>query len=207
MYRGTVDVDTPAFFARFPYCIDSLIQIAEINLEFFHVRFILNCLARGLERNLFVCVVKQIIVGLVYLVFKDHLFGKVLEIKFIATLGGKTGNRVEAAPAAVKGAGVLLVAGVWLLWKTYFTRVNEIRLDSEIGARGFYASTGFQSRRISEYVLKSPEGHLVKAVLVMANHCRDLKENVIEEIRKIIKKQFKILRKKAYLSHAATACH
>jgi len=197
LYRGVVDDAEPAHFIHFPFCMDSLMQVADINLEFFHVRFLLNTLARGLERNLFVCLVRQRIVGLIYLTFKDRMFHKGLEIKFIATLRGKTGHETEQAPRVPKGIGVFLVSGAWLVWKSEFAHIKEISLDSEIGARGFYAAVGFQPRGLSEYVLKTPKGRLLKAILIMANNCQDLKQGVVEEIGRLIKKQVKSLRKKA----------
>jgi hypothetical protein len=46
-------------------------------------------------------------------------------------------------------------------------------------------------------VLKAPKGQLVKAVLIMANNCKDPGKGIIDEIRSIIKKQIRLLRKKA----------
>ena len=197
LYKGIVNDGTPAHFMCFPFCMDSLMQVADMNLEFFDVRFLLNCLIRGQEKSLFVCLGDRKILGLVYIVLKERMFFKGLEIKFIATLRGKTGNLSEPTYQAPRGVGAFLVAGVWMLWKIRLANVNEISLDSEIGARRFYEAVGFQSRGLSEYVLKDPKGHLVKAILIMANNCEDPGKGVIEEIRAIIKKQIKFLRKKA----------
>ena len=197
LYKGIVNDGTPAHFICFPFCMDSLMQVADMNLEFFDVRFLLNCLIRGQEKSLFVCLEGRKILGLVYIVLKERMFFKGLEIKFIATLRGKTGNLSESTYQAPRGVGAFLVAGVWMLWKIRLANVNEISLDSEIGARRFYEAVGFQSRGLSEYVLKGPKGHLVKAILIMANNCEELGKGVIEEIRAIIKKQIKSLRKKA----------
>ena len=196
-YRGVVDDDTPAYFMCFPFCMDSLMQVADMNLEFFHVRFLLNCLCRGMEKNLFVCLMDRKILGLVYLTLKERTFYKGLEIKYIATLRGKTGDPTEPTFQSPRGVGAFLVAGVWMLWKTGPGNVNEISLDSEIGARRFYEAVGFKSRGLSEYVLKVPKGYLLKAILIMANNCRDLRKSVIEEIGTVIGKQAKLLRKKA----------
>jgi hypothetical protein len=166
--------------------MDSLMQVADMNLEFFDVRFLLNCLIRGQEKSLFVCLGDRKILGLLYIVLKERMFFKGLEIKFIATLRGKTGNLSEPTYQAPRGVGAFLVAGVWMLWKIRLANVNEISLDSEIGARRFYEAVGFQSRGLSEYVLKGPKGHLVKAILIMANNCDELGKGVIEEIRAII---------------------
>ncbi len=197
LYKGIIDEGTPACFMCFPFCMDGLMQVADMNLEFFHVRFLLNCLARGLEKNLFVCLVDGKVLGLVYLTLKRHMFYKGLEIKFISTLRGKTGNEKEPTTKVPKGVGAFLVAGVWMLWKTGPANFKEIYVGSEIGARQFYEAVGFQSRGLSGYVLKAPKGQLVKTILIMANNCEDPGKGIIDEIRSIIKKQIKLLRKKA----------
>jgi len=196
-YRGVVDDDTPAYFMCFPFCMDSLIQVADMNLEFFHVRFLLNCLSKGVEKNLFVCLMGGKILGLVYLTLKKRPFYKGLEIKYIATLRGKTGDPAESTFHTPRGVGAFLVAGVWMLWKTRLGNVNEIFLDSEIEARRFYEAVGFESRGLSGYVLKAPKGYLLKAILIMANNCQDLRKGVIEDIGAVIEKKIKLLRKKA----------
>jgi hypothetical protein len=196
LYKGIIDEGMPACFMCFPFCMDSLMQVADMNLEFFHVRFLLNCLLKGLEKNLFVCLVDGKVLGMVYLTIKRNIFYKGLEIKFISTLRGKSGNEKEPTTEVPKGIGTFLVSGVWMLWKTGPAELKEIYLDSEIGARKFYKAVGFQSRGLSGYVLKAPKGQLVKAILIMANNCEDLGKGVIDEIRSIIKKQIKLLRKK-----------
>ena len=123
--------------------------------------------------------------------------GKGLEIKYIATLRGKTGDPTEPAFQVPRGVGAFLVAGVWMIWKTGLGNVNEISLDSEIGARRFYEAVGFESRGLSGYVLKAPKGYLLKAILIMANNCRDLRKSVIDEIGTVVGKQTKLLRKRA----------
>ncbi|MBL7175451.1 MAG: hypothetical protein ISS66_06460 [Desulfobacteraceae bacterium] len=197
LYRGVVDDFTPALFTHFPYRMDSLMQVADMNLEFFHVRFLLNCMVRGLEKNLFICLVDRKILGLVYLTLKERLFYRGLEIQFMATLRGKTDKPSEPSHQAPRGVGAFLVAGVWMLWKTGFVKVKEICLDSEIGSRPFYDAIGFQPRGLAGYVLKDPKGHLLKAILTMANNCQDLEESLVEEIEALIRKQIRFFRKKA----------
>jgi hypothetical protein len=197
LYKGIIDEGTPACFMCFPFCMDSLMQVADMNLEFFHVRFLLKCLVRGLEKNLFMCLVEGKVLGLVYLTLKRHMFYKGLEIEFISTLRGKTGNEKEPTTKVPKGVGAFLVAGVWMLWKTGPANFKEIYLNSEIGSRQFYEAVGFQSRGLSGYVLKAPKGQLVKTILIMANNCEDPGKGIIDEIRTIIKRQIKLLRKKA----------
>ena len=197
LYKGVVNADTPSYFICFPFCMDSLMQVAAMNLEFFHVRFLLNCLIQGLEKNLFICMVDRKILGLIYLALKEQMFYKGLEIKFVATLRGKTDNQTESSTRVFKGVGAFLVSGVWMLWKTQVPEVREIFLDSEIGAKGFYEAIGFQSRGLSQYALRAPKGQLVKAILIMANNSRDLGKRTIEEICAVMEKQIKGLRKRA----------
>ncbi|MGZ8250604.1 copper resistance CopC family protein, partial [Methylomagnum sp.] len=44
IFSGAVEDGRQALFIAFPFCIDALMQVADINLEFFHVRFLLACL-------------------------------------------------------------------------------------------------------------------------------------------------------------------
>ena len=206
LFRGLVDISTPAYFIRFPYCMDSLMQVAEANMEFFHVRFLLNCLERGLEGNLFACVVNQRIVGLTYLIFKDRGFHRELYGEYLATLRGRSAARTgPSSDPPLKGVGTFLLAGVWLLWKNILSGVKEFLLDSEVEARHFYESAGFRPRGLSIYVLMRPQGYLLKNILVMINNCRDLRLEVIKEIGAVIKRQIKALGKKAKSDQDKTA--
>lgn len=194
-YRGVVDTSTAAYFMRFPITLDSLMQVADINMEFFHVRFILNCLIRGVENNLLACVSGGNVLGLIFLSLKERAFRKDLEIKYLATLGGKAGDAERPGFRAPKGVGTFLVAGVWLLWKTRMSHLKELVLDSELGARQFYESVGFSARSVAAYFLRVPRGYLLRAILSMTHHCRDLEKDTIEEIQRAIRKQIKSLRK------------
>jgi hypothetical protein len=196
-YRGVVDVNTPAYFVKFPICMDSLMQVADINVEFFHVRFVLSCLIRGLENNLMACVAGESIVGLIYLTLKDRFLKKDLEIKYLATLRGKTWNPKGLSPKPLKGVGTFLVAGVWMLWKNEMPSLREIVLDAEVGARRFYEAVGFDSRGLSGYVLKAPKGHLLRSILTMTHHCKNMRQDLVQELVKRIVKEVKGLRKKA----------
>jgi hypothetical protein len=166
-------------------------------VEFFHVRFILNCLIHGLENNLMACVAGESIVGLIYLTLKEQLFKKDLEIKYLATLRGKTWDPKGLSPKPLKGVGTFLVAGVWLLWKNEMPALKEIVLDAEVGARRFYEAVGFKSRGLSGYVLKEPRGYLLRSILTMAHHCRNLRQELVQELGKLIVREVKGLRKKA----------
>ncbi len=168
LFTGSVNAKTPARFMVFPFSLGALMQVADINLEFFHVRFLLDCLINGLDKTLFICLVDEKIVGLIHVTFRHRLFYQGLEIKYVATLqgGGGGGSKTDIPP--VRGAGAFLVAGVWLLWQSGVFRAKELILDSETEARTFYEAIGFQSRGSSEYVLKTPRGYLVKAIAAMA---------------------------------------
>ena len=196
-YKGVVDENTPAYFLRFPICMDTLMQVADINMEFFHVRFILNCLIRGLENNLMACMTGESIVGLIYLTLKEQVFKKDLEIKYLATLRGKTWSPKGLSPKPIKGVGTFLVAGVWMLWKNQMPGLREIVLDAEVGARRFYDAVGFESRGLSGYVLKAPKGYLLKSILTMTQHCENLRQDLVQELAKLIVREVKGLRKKA----------
>ena len=174
-----------------------VVVVADINLEFFQVRLLLDFLIRGTASNLFACVVDNKIEGLVYLAFKERYFYKALEIRYIATVRGAAADRSVYRPRVLKGVGTFLVAGVWLLWKSEPKGVSDLLLDSEIGARRFYDGIGFRPRGFSGYRLEAPQGHLVKTLLDMANRCSMLNETALEAVKSIIKDQVKTLCRRA----------
>jgi len=201
LYCGTLEGGIQAFFSIFPLHMDSLLQVADINLEFFHVRFFLNRLMKDQLKNCFVCVtgnrvnrVNQIL-GIIYILFKQRMFSRNLVIDFVATLRGKTGD--PAAAEAPRGVGAFLMAGVWMEWKTGALPARDMTLDSEVGARGFYASIGFQPRGFAEFVLSSPKGSLLLSILRM--HCsrRQLPPKAVQALAGAIRKQVKSLRRNA----------
>lgn len=192
LYNSVVDVSTPADFMRFPFCMDSLLQVADINLEFFHVRFFLNRLIRGQIQNCYVCLVDSRIIGIIYLIFKEQMLVRNLVIDFIATLRGKSGD--PGAAGAPRGVGTFLIAGVWLEWKTGVLKARDLVLDSEVAARGFYESLGFHSRGFAEFVLKTPGPHLLRSIITMKPFAGSLPSTVVHEIEKLIESQIKSLR-------------
>jgi hypothetical protein len=196
LFRGLLENSVHGLFMQFPYTIDGLMQVGDINIEFFHVRFLLRCLVQGLGKNLFVCVVGEKIVGLIFVGFRTEIFYKGLEIKFMSTLGGRTREETESGPRSYKGAGTFLVAGIWMLWKTRWLDIKEIFLDSEIGARRFYELNGFESRGLSKYTLRHPTGYLFKAVMTMANNIRHLEPRFVSEAEGILRRQVKSLSKR-----------
>lgn len=201
LFRGLLENTVNGLFMQFPYTIDGLMQVGDINIEFFHVRFMLRCLVQGLGKNLFVCIVDQKIIGLIFVAFRTQIFYKGLEIKFMSTLGGRTREGTESGPRSYKGAGTFLVAGIWLLWKTRWLDIKEIFLDSEIGARRFYELIGFEPRGLSKYTLRQPTGYLFKAVVTMANNIRHLEPRFISETERILRRQVRYLSKKVKYKH------
>lgn len=163
--QGIIGGYTQAFFMNFPFSRGTLVQAARLNLEFFHIRFLLKCLVTGTENLLFACVAKQGLQGLILLELKKKLFYQGLEVKYIAT---RSGASSPDDPPPVKGAGTFIMAGVWTLWKSNFPEVKEIFLESELEAEKFYTAIGFQSRGLYRYTLKIPEGRLLTAVALMA---------------------------------------
>ncbi len=192
LYHGIVGVSTPAVFLRFPFCMESLLQAADINLEFFHVRFFLNRLIKQQIQNCCVCLVNNRIVGIIYVIFKEQMLFRNLVIDCIATTRGKR----EPGSHAPRGVGAFMVAGLWLGWKSGLWRARNITLDSEVEARGFYETLGFQSRGFAEYVLGAPGPHLLKSIVSMQPTHGKLRASLMQEIGKRIASQVKSLRKK-----------
>lgn len=195
-YTAEVSSGIKAHFIQFPYCLDALMQVAHIDLEFFHVRFLLRCLEKKHEKNLFACIVKNNIMGLIYLSLKEQLLYKGLEVRYVATLRNTNRYPDNRKSANLKGIGTFLMAGIWMLWKQRLPSVKEIFLDSEIGAGRFYSSIGFTPRRLCAYSLKKPAGYLMKTILIMADNCREPGTRVIQDLCRLIEQQVKILAKK-----------
>ncbi|PKN61660.1 MAG: hypothetical protein CVU57_28360 [Deltaproteobacteria bacterium HGW-Deltaproteobacteria-15] len=195
LYKGVLS-GSAAFFMCFPFCMGSLMQVADLNLEFFSVRFVLNCLLRGVERNLQACVVQDRIVGLVFLSLKEQFLRRSLEIKYIATQRGKAEVAADSSSGPPRGVGTFLVAGVWMLARNEMQNRADIVLDAEVGARGFYETIGFESRGFSGFVLGKPRPYLLQALLGMARNSPDLRQSAVEEIARIIRRHVKGLRKK-----------
>ena len=194
IFSGVIEDARQALFIPFPYCMDALMQVADINLEFFHVRFLLNCLLRGQEQQLFACAVDGRIVGVLFLALKSALFYSGLEIKYIATLRGRRGDDEEPPP---RGVGRFLVAGTWLLWKSVFRRAREIVLDSEVEARRFYAHAGFVSKGSHRFVLADPSPDLLRTILLMAESRPELPPRVAVELGDLVVKHIKRLRRRS----------
>jgi acetoin utilization deacetylase AcuC-like enzyme len=197
-FEGVVGYVTPARFIPFPFCRDALLQVAAMNLEFFHIRFILGCLLQRIDHRLFACVVEGKILGLLFLELKTHYLKKSLEIKYLATVGGLQQIPRELQTKKIRGVGTFLVAGTWLIWKSHYPQVKEIVLNAEIGALRFYRSIGFRPRRPFEYVLQQPEGFLLRSILVMVNNLFPMPSaGLLRAVIQLIADQVKGLHKSA----------
>ena len=205
LFRGTVGTGQPALFDRFPFCMSALIQVADVNVDFFHTRFLVSCLIHGRAGNLYACVVGDRIEGLVYLTEKTAPFYRALEIQYIATVRGRPADETGTARRSPKGVGAFLVAGVWMVWKSRRADCKDILLDSEINARGFYAAMGFHARGFSEFVLREPRGRLAVDIIRMAGRCNRVEPRVIRALDRIIEKQFKVLRSRSAKQRADEA--
>lgn len=187
LFCGAVNADDSALFLRFPYTRDALMQVADLQLPFFSVRFVLRCLRNGSAPQLFACLVNGVIAGMLFLRFKTAFLYKGLEIKYIAS--ARNGPDVPTH----RGVGTFLVAGAWLLWKNDFPDVNEMILESEIEASTFYESVGFEKRRSYIYTLPRPSGYLMYALAVMVDRSPSLHPTVIREMEGLIKRQIRLL--------------
>jgi acetoin utilization deacetylase AcuC-like enzyme len=197
-FEGVVDYATPARFIPFPFCLDALLQVAALNLEFFHVRLLLSYLDQRSENRLFACVVSGRLLGLICLRLKPHYFRKSLEIKYLATTGGLEEIPAELRLKRVRGVGTFLMSGAWMLWKSRFPEAREVILDAEIGALRFYRSIGFRPRKPFEYVLTQPQGFLLRSILVMVNHCRRPAADLLAAVNRLIADQIKFLRRSSH---------
>lgn len=195
LFEGKVGNDLPALFMHFPFNRESLCQVSMINLEFFHVRFILNCLIDGFAHNLFACVINEKITGLLLLHLRKELFYTGLEVKYISTITDNADDRGKNDLPIIKGIGTFLMAGAWLLWKSEQIKAKEIFLESEISARHFYESMGFIYRHPMSYVLRRPKGYILTTIPGMAKNCGHLNQFAVQAIKRIIPSQIKLLKK------------
>jgi acetoin utilization deacetylase AcuC-like enzyme len=193
MFQGVVDHDTPAYFINLPFSMDTLCQIADINLDFFHIRFILTCLLNGLGPQLFAAVVNNRVAGMLYLRTRDYLFHAELEIKHIATVREEGRQFGEISFPVPAGIGSLLTSGAWMLWKTRRPEARRITLESELGARRFYESMGFRRKAGYEYYLQEPRGYLLRNIVRMALSASPGSDKAVPEIASLLARQGKYL--------------
>ena len=192
IFQGLLDDSREALFVHFPFGREALAQAADINLEFFDLRFLLDCLVNGWEQRLFACALNGRIVGMLFLGLKTGLFYRGLEITYIATLRGRAG---EDEPSPPRGVGRFLVAGAWLLWRLGFGRAREIVLDSELEARRFYEHLGFRPKGPHRYVLTRPSPDLVRTLLSMAEASPDLPPKATIALSELVVHHIRALRR------------
>lgn len=188
-FKGVVDVDTAALFCQFPYTRDSLLQVADRNLEFYNLQFVLDHLLAGEEARLFCCVVHGRLVGLMTVRSVVEHGRAEMEVQWLATSrGGPTGNPVRGEWVH-RGAGAMLLAGAWLLWKLYEPRLTGLVVQSEPTASAFYESLGFTHAMTNVYHLDDPRGHFLRNIVAMANRIDELPVEVQREISFMVKRQ------------------
>jgi hypothetical protein len=151
---------------------------------------------RGLEDNLFTCIVNDTIEGIVYLTVKQKYLHRAVEISYIATVAGRPVADGDPGRKRLRGVGTFLAAGVWMLWKECMAGARTLLLDSEIGARSFYQGIGFQPRGNSGFVMGEPIGRLVQAILEMAGYHPALPDRLQSEIKRMIIQQVRTLQSK-----------
>ena len=189
--KGMVDRGTPSYFLPLPLNNVALMQIAEINLDFFNIRFLLDTLIKGAFSYLFAAVVDKRIAGLMYLVPHHSIMKQDLEIKYIATVRGRRWEPGEIRYHVPRGVGSILVAGGWILWKNQYPRGRRLWLESELGAVHFYKSLGFIRKSGYHYYLDHPRGYLLKNILVMSRNSafqspefeKTIEENLFRQIK------------------------
>jgi acetoin utilization deacetylase AcuC-like enzyme len=182
-------------FVLFPFSYAALGQLAQLNLEFFHLRFVLDLFVTGTSRRLFAAVSQGKITGMMYLVEKKRLFYTGLEIHYVATVNGLPLDEQTLDYPRIRGTGTFLMAGAWLLWKSVFPGASEIVLDAEIGAERFYETIGFDLRPPYGYLLKYPRDKLLLYIVGMAMNCETLPDRLQAAVIKCIKQQIAILKK------------
>ncbi|MFZ7128241.1 MAG: histone deacetylase [Desulfobacterales bacterium] len=182
-------------FHRFPYTLSALMQAADLNLEFFHVRFLINALVEGVSDRLLCGVADGRIFGLAYLDVKARGFQRDLEIKYIATRQASD-QEISAYPRRpLKGGGAFLLACIWLLWKHRLSHLRKLVLDAEIGARGFYEAVGFVPRPRFEFVLERPDGRMLSFLWMMIRESKIDDPAVIGAFTKVVAGHVKGLRR------------
>ena len=189
IYRGVVNVDTPALFVRLPLQRETFLQAAERDLEFFSLRLLLDRLARDGAASVFACLVRQKLVGLMLLEPRRERSGASLEVRYIATVAGRSSQALLGDLPPPRGVGALLLAGAWLLWRRDWPGLRSLRLTAELGAIPFYEQLGWRRRRTCEYVLHEPQGRMARNLVAMAAACDDLPSRVLGDLIRVVTRQ------------------
>ena len=195
LYTAEISPGSQTGFILFPLSYASLKQAAEIQLEYFHVRFLLNLFITGMSDMLYASVTDNKITGLLLLNNRQKHMGSSLEVKYISTVNSVPLSHETALYPRVKGTGTFLIAGAWLLWKQRWPGAHEIYLNAESGAADFYRSIGFSYRHPYGYSLKIPEGKLLLYISVMAMNLSVMPETLKRVMTKRILSQVRYLKK------------
>jgi len=195
LYSVEIDRHVHADFMRFPFSFAALRQAAEMNLEFFHLRFLLDLYAAGASERLFASTARGVLTGMLLLEEKRRLFYTGLEVRYVATINGVPLQSGTVDYPRIRGTGTFLMAGAWLVWKQFHPGAAEIILDAELGAGRFYAGIGFDYRPPYGYVLKKPKGKLLLFIVAMAMAHPRLSERVQLPVAACIGQQIRYLKK------------
>ncbi len=195
LYSTEVSPGKTIHFIPFPFSFDSLKQAAELQLEYFHVRFLISILISEMSCMLYAAVTEGRITGIILLDKRYRHMSQVIEVKYIATVNSKPAAPETAMYPRIKGTGTFIIAGTWLLWKEIWPRAHEIYLNAESGAADFYRSIGFSYRHPYSYLLKTPQGKLLLYITVMAMNLSAMPQNLEKAMEKIIRAQFRYLKK------------
>lgn len=201
LYSMEMQQSVDCHFVLFPFSYAALGQLAQLNLEFFHLRFVLDLFVSGASHHLFAAVSQGKITGMMYLKEKKRLFYTELEIHYVATVNGIPLDEQTLDYPRIRGTGTFLMAGAWLLWKSVFPGASEIVLDAEIGAERFYDTLGFDFRPPYGYLLKHPKDKLLLYIIGMAMNCKTLPEPLHTAVVQCIKRQIALLKKSIPADH------
>lgn len=192
-FKGVVEVDTSALFVQLPMTRDALLQIADRDLEFFNLAHVFGAIRRGEHRRLFACVVHGRLAGMIEVGISGTASGEDLEIRYLATAHGGPHEAPEGGEWTHRGAGAMLLAGAWLLWKIYEPTLANLTVCSEPGAVDFYESLGFSPAQPQVLRLDDPRGHFLRNIVAMANRLPNLPDAVKREVSFLVRRQARAL--------------
>jgi acetoin utilization deacetylase AcuC-like enzyme len=192
-FKGVVEVDTSALFVQLPMTRDALLQIADRDLEFFNLHHVFEVLRRGEHRRLFACVIHGRLAGMMEVGIAGGSGFEDLEIRYLATAQGGPQGRPAPGEWAHRGAGAMLLAGAWLLWKIYEPALANLVVRSEPGAVEFYESLGFVHAQPHVFRLEDPRGHFLRNIVAMANRVEELPSEVRREVSFLVRRQARAL--------------
>ena len=125
LFSAEIDTNTHVHFLPFPFSFAVLKQAAEINLEFFHLRFLIDQFVTGKTDLLYAGMTRGRLTGLMLMEEKRHLFYAGFEIKYIATINGVPLDSETVEYPRIRGVGTFLMAGAWLIWKQSYPELSK----------------------------------------------------------------------------------